>query len=492
MEQYVVQFPKLGLELNLTREAFMIGDFAVYWYAVLIAFGAILAVIYGVTQARKYGVDSDKLIDLAIVGLIFGIIGARAYYVIFNFSSYDSLWDMINIRDGGLAIYGGIILGPLAAFIMSRINKTRFLPCLDLAAGGFLIGQCIGRWGNFVNQEAFGTNTDSIFGMYSDKTHQYLESVGWDLFKQGIDVNPAEPVHPCFFYESMWCLAGFLIIILIYRIVRKFDGEVFLFYTAWYGLGRGFIEGLRTDSLMIGPFRVSQLLAFTVFVLSVAAIVYMRIRIAKKRKIDPDYMPLFVDTKESKAQFMEDDETALEKAEALISLANSALDNAQAKISKLYYSDRDELEIACKDDSEANEMASELTDPIEILSVCSKFVDLAMQKLYTASELLERFGNDDEEKEEAAELELTDSPNEVEEFAEEDGDELANAANDISERIASVREFSEELSDIVKAEKIKLEAKKEEQEIPIVDEEIHDTVSDEADEIDEPNPNQSK
>lgn len=499
MEQYVVEFPKLGLELNLTREAFMIGDFAVYWYAVLIAFGAILAVIYSVTQSKKYGVDSDKLIDLGIVGIVFGIIGARAYYVIFNIESFisgDSFWenfiDMVNIRDGGLAIYGGIILGPLAAFIMSRINKTRFLPCLDLAAGGFLIGQCIGRWGNFVNQEAFGCNTDSIFGMYSTKTEQYLESVGWDLFKQGIDVNPSEPVHPCFFYESMWCLVGFLIIILIYRKIRKFDGEVFLFYTAWYGLGRGFIEGLRTDSLMIGDFRVSQLLGFTVFAVSVAVIVYMRLRIANKRKENPDYMPLYVDTNESKAQFMEDDKTVLDKAEALISVADAALESAEAKISKLYYSDNDEIEVSCEDDAKMEEMASELADPIEILSGCSKFVDLAMQKLYTASELLERFGSDDAEKEEAAELELTDSVDENEETVEEDGDELVNAANDISERIASVREFSEELSEIVKTEKAKLEAEKEKEEIPVEDEEIHDTVSDEADEIDEPNPNQSK
>ena len=243
MEKYIVEFPKLDLEFTLTREAFVIGDFAVYWYAVLIALGTILAVVYGITQAKKYGVNSDKLLDLAIVGLVFGIIGARAYYVIFNFDTYDSLWDMINIRDGGLAIYGGIICGPLAAFIASRINKTRFLPCLDLCAGGFLIGQAIGRWGNFVNQEAFGTNTDSIFGMYSQKTHDYLESVGWELFKEGVEVNPAEPVHPCFLYESFLCIIGFLIIVLLYRHIRKFDGEIFLFYTAWYGLGRSIIEG---------------------------------------------------------------------------------------------------------------------------------------------------------------------------------------------------------------------------------------------------------
>ena len=152
METVAVAFPKLNLEFNISRVAFTIGEFSVYWYAIFIAVGTILAVIYSMTQAKKYGIDSDKLMDIGIVAILVGIVGARAYYVIFNLDSYSSFAQMINIRDGGLAIYGGLIFGILAAFIVSRINKCRFIPSLDIAAGGFFIGQAIGRWGNFVNQ----------------------------------------------------------------------------------------------------------------------------------------------------------------------------------------------------------------------------------------------------------------------------------------------------------------------------------------------------
>ena len=494
MEEYVVEFPKLNLNFTLTREAFMIGDFAVYWYAVLIAVGTILAVVYGITQAKKYGVNSDKLLDLAIVGIIFGIIGARTYYVIFNFDTYDSFWDMVNIRDGGLAIYGGIICGPLAAFIASRINKTRFLPCLDLCAGGFLIGQAIGRWGNFVNQEAFGTNTDSIFGMYSSKTEAYLSDVGWELFKEGIEVNPSEPVHPCFLYESVLCLVGFLIIVLVYRHIRKFDGEIFLFYTAWYGLGRSIIEGLRTDSLMIGPFRVSQLLGASVCVLSVAAIVAIRIYISKKRKENPEFLMLYADTEESKRQFMDDDATVIEKAEVLILEAEDALLKSEQKLSGLYFDDN-HAEVDTEGEDELERLDDELTTPEQILELSEKFVDLALSKLHIASCLLERFGSDDEEETNLAEQELLEEEDESTEAIEaEESNDTAQRSEEISESIASTREFIAELKEIIEAQKLLLESKDEaeEEKEPEENIEIIDTVSDEADELDEPNPNANK
>lgn len=496
MEQYVVSFPKLNLDLTLTREAFVIGDFAVYWYAVLIAVGTILAVVYGITQARKYGVNSDKLLDLAIVGIVFGIIGARAYYVIFNFSTYDSLWDMVNIRDGGLAIYGGIICGPLAAFIASRINKTRFLPCLDLCAGGFLIGQAIGRWGNFVNQEAFGTNTDSIFGMYSEKTQSYLQSVGWDLFKEGIEVNPSQPVHPCFLYESALCIVGFLIVVLLYRKIRKFDGEIFLFYTAWYGLGRSLIEGLRTDSLMVGPFRVSQLLGASVCILSVAAIIGIRIYISKKRLVNPEFLQLYVDTDESKRQFMDDDASVIEKAEILIGEAEDCLKTAEQRLSKLYFDDNTKENIE-ESENEFERLEEELTAPEDILELANKLVDLSLSKLHLASCLLERFGSDDDEEIALAENELlSESDDEFEEEfeAEDEVFSVTKQAEQISESIASTREFIAELMGTIETQKQLLEAKEE-----VVEEieeeekaEIIDTVADEADELDEPNPNANK
>ncbi len=452
MEQFLVQFPKLGLEFNLSREAFIIGDFAVYWYAILIAIGAVLAIIYATHECKRYGILSDKLIDVAIVALIFGVIGARAYYVLFNLSEYSSFAEMINIRDGGLAIYGGLILGILAGFVTCKLNKTKFLPALDIAAGGFFIGQAIGRWGNFVNQEAFGTNTDGIFGMYSQKTQAYLESVGWDLFKQGVEVNPSQPVHPCFLYESVWCIIGILIILLVYRRIRKFDGEIFLFYGAWYGLGRGLIEGIRTDSLMIGNFRVSQLVSFALCAIAVLLIVFLRIRIAKKRKENPEYLQLYCQTRESKEQFCEDVDTALTKAETLISEASDALDNAESKIKSLKGDDGEAVELS---QDEFTQMADDLTSDDEILETAFKLVDLSMTKLYLASSILERFGSDDENAELLAEEQIASEPQESEEIeqTEAEGDEFAQLLTDCEERILSVRFFLNELKEICETQR---------------------------------------
>ncbi len=486
MEGTVVSFPKLNIDLTVNREAFAIGDFAIYWYAIFIAVGAILAVIYAMAQAKKYGIDSDKLLDVGIVSILFGIVGARAYYVLFNLDNYTSFADMLNIRDGGLAIYGGLILGILAGFITTRINKCRFLPSLDIAAGAFFIGQAIGRWGNFTNQEAFGYNTDSIFGMYSQKTEEYLTTYGWSLFKQGIDVNPADPVHPCFLYESIWCILGFLAIILFYRKIRKFDGEIFLFYCAWYGLGRGFIEGLRTDSLYIGDFRVSQLLSFGICAIAIIAIIALRIKIAKERKVNPEFLMLYVDTEESKAQFIDDDKTVIEKAEAMLFEAAETLDTAQSKLNKLSGE---------KAEGESLEdMAEELSSPQDNLELIDKLIDLSFAKITVASTLIERFTEDEEEEiseEDIAELEALDG---ADDDTQEESEELTfeEQTKLISEQIESAREYIAECYEIIEAQKAKLEEKEDENQNEEEEEEILDTVTDEADELDIPSPNENK
>jgi len=482
MDTVAVSFPALGLNLNVTREAFVIGDFAIYWYAVIIAVGAVLAVIYGMSQAKKYGVNPDKLIDLAIVALFFGIIGARLYYVLFNLESYKSFADVINLRDGGLGIYGGLILGVVAAFVTSRINKTRFLPCLDLAAGGFFIGQAIGRWGNFVNQEAFGTNTTSLFGMYSEKTQAYLQSNAWELFKEGIEVDPSLPVHPCFLYESVWCAIGFLVIILFYRHHRKFDGELILFYAAWYGAGRAVIEGLRIDSLMIGPFRVSQLLSAVLAISAVAAIVALRIIISKKRKENPEFLQLYVDTKESKAQFMESPEVTISKTESLLSQAIQTLDSAQDILDNLF----EKPEKA----ENLEDLADEMLSTEELVSLAEKKIDLVFAKLSLASSLIEALIVT-ESVEDAKEDESL-----IEDLLPKEEDELLNRVNVAHDQIESAREYICEILESVESAKNEyLKSEQTEQDTMSGEDreahEILDTVSDE-DEIDVPSPNESK
>lgn len=266
-----VTFPKLGLAFDIDRVAFTVFGLDIYWYALLIMTGFILAVLYAWRSVRTFDVKMDPLIDVVLVGLFCGIVGARIYYVIFRINSYNSLWDMINIRDGGLAIYGGVILAFISGLIMCKyVEKIEILPVFDIAAVGFLIGQGIGRWGNFMNQEAFGSETSLPWGMYSENTY-YYEKVG-EISQR---VGPTT-VHPCFLYESIWCLAGFVLLHFISRRYYKFKGQMFLSYLVWYGLGRSWIEGLRTDSLWLvdNVIKVSQLLAI-ICVLAAGAMLYM-------------------------------------------------------------------------------------------------------------------------------------------------------------------------------------------------------------------------
>lgn len=256
-----VEFPGLGLGFTINRIAFSIGNFNFYWYGLLIATGLLLGAVFAMRQAKRFGVDEDRMIDVIMLGTVGSIICARAYYVAFAPFKYQSFWDMINIRDGGIAIYGAVIGAFAVGALACKWRKVPLWPMFDLGAMGFLIGQAIGRWGNFVNQEAFGTNTTAPWGMISPQTTAYLASVQQSLAAEGVMVDPMMPVHPTFLYESIWCIVGFFAL-WAYIKHRKFDGEITLFYVIWYGLGRGWIEGLRTDSLYAASgFRMSQVLA---------------------------------------------------------------------------------------------------------------------------------------------------------------------------------------------------------------------------------------
>lgn len=296
----IVSFPGMGLKFDVNRVAFQVGSLPIYWYGIIIAVGFILAILYATKRSKEFGVDPDRLIDVILGGAVGGIIGARLYYVAFKWDYYGQNLDQIfNTRSGGMAIYGGIIGALLFGFLMCRLRKVRFLPTVDLASSGFLIGQAVGRWGNFVNIEAFGSNTSLPWGMSAQPITDYLTQHEAELEALGMNIDPNMPVHPTFLYESLWCLLGFALIAL-YTKRRRFDGEVTLFYLAWYGAGRVVIEGLRTDSLIIPgtSLRASQILAGVLVVAAAAAWILIRTRI--KQSGDPEYLRLFATTEEAR------------------------------------------------------------------------------------------------------------------------------------------------------------------------------------------------
>lgn len=249
--EHLVRFPKLGIEMTVQEQAFAIGPFSVRWYGVLIGFGFLLAVLYSFRCAKKMDINEDKLLDVIIWGIIGGIIGARLYFVIFFAGDFftgptfmDNFLKIFKTYEGGLGFYGGLMGALLAAGMTAKIKKMNIPALFDQIALGFLIGQGIGRWGNFMNQEAFGSPTDLPWGMASDMTG-------------GV------PVHPCFLYESLLCIFGFVLLHLFTRKFRRYDGQTFLLYIIWYGLIRFFIESLRTDSLLVRgtQIKVSMLVA---------------------------------------------------------------------------------------------------------------------------------------------------------------------------------------------------------------------------------------
>jgi phosphatidylglycerol:prolipoprotein diacylglycerol transferase len=328
-----IVFPGLGIDISPNNEAFSLFGLSIKWYGVLIAFGMLLAMIYCFKRTKAFGIDGDRLTDTVFAGLIGAVIGARLYYVVLHAESFHDIRDVFAIRDGGLAIYGGILGALLFGCITAKIRKLRILPTLDLASMGFLIGQAVGRWGNFFNQEAFGCNTTLPWGMSGGKIQQYLLNHQASLAAQGMDIDPYMPVHPCFLYESIWCAIGFLLLHLYHK-HRKFDGEVFCMYVLWYGTGRFFIEGLRTDSLYIGSVRASQMLALISAIAALVIIIAMRIRVKKKGTV------LYCDTDESKA--------ILEAA------ANAEKDAEERRKAKKHKKLTEEQKIVSEDESDEN------------------------------------------------------------------------------------------------------------------------------------------
>ena len=260
-----VSFPKLGLNFNINPEVFpMLDNVHIRWYGVIIAVGMLLALAYAYFSAERFNVNRNKLIDCVLIGIVTGIIGARLYYVLFELDRYikDPV-SIFMINEGGLAIYGGIIGGLLGGCITAKILKQKIMPILDVAVLGFLIGQGIGRWGNFMNQEAYGAPTDLPWGMVSENTHM-------------------QAVHPCFLYESLWCLLGFVLIHFLSKKFQKYSGQVFYFYLVWYGFERMIVEGLRTDSLYLPfeifgmPIRVSQVLSALILIFGIVMLIINR------------------------------------------------------------------------------------------------------------------------------------------------------------------------------------------------------------------------
>ncbi len=282
-----------------------LGFTTVRWYGIIIAFGFTLAVLFGGRTAYVWKINLDKMIDVLLYGTVSAIIGARLYYVIFAWDNYkNNLSDIFKIWEGGLAIYGGIIAGILAAFVVCKVEKLNFCNLLDMVGMSLLIGQGIGRWGNYANQEAFGGFTNANWGMMSDKVIEYiarnpaqfgLENIsGKEEIAEYIAQNNLF-VHPTFFYESVWCILGFFILYIILKKFRKFSGQLFLCYGLWYGLERMIVEGMRTDSLYVGnsTLRVSQLISLVLVVVCGTLLIGLTIKYTKNPKPieGVDYFP---------------------------------------------------------------------------------------------------------------------------------------------------------------------------------------------------------
>ena len=278
---YIVEFPGLwGLKLSINPIAFSVFNLDIYWYGVIISLGFMLALIFAIKSCKTYGIEPEVITDLALFGAPVSVVFARLYYVMFSWDNFKTNpISILNLRTGGLALYGALIGALVTAYLFSKYRKINPLSLIDFGIPYFVLGQAIGRWGNFVNQEAFGTNTTLPWGMISSKTIEYL---GF-LKAQGLSVIPDMPVHPTFLYESLWNIIVF-VILLWYRARKKISGEILCLYMILYGIGRFWIEGIRTDSLYAGNVRISQALA-ALFAVGFAVVLYSRRKAASKSTI---------------------------------------------------------------------------------------------------------------------------------------------------------------------------------------------------------------
>ena len=275
-----IYFPHLGIHLEHVGKSISVFGIEIAYYGIIIGCGMFIGLLIALAEAKRTGQNQEDYLDFAIIAIIFSIIGARLYYVIFSWDMYkDDLLSVFNIRQGGLAIYGGVIAAVLTVIVFAKIKRLSAPLLMDTAGLGLVAGQMIGRWGNFFNREAFGEYTDWLLAMrlpvdavrgsdITDLMREHMETVEGVSYIQ---------VHPTFLYESLWCLF-ILILMLLYRRHKRFHGEVFLLYLAGYGFGRFFIERLRTDQLLLPGigFPASQLLAGVLVVVSIGMIIYRR------------------------------------------------------------------------------------------------------------------------------------------------------------------------------------------------------------------------
>ena len=272
-------FPNLHITLNNVEKGFYVGSFFIAFYGVIIAIGMLVGVSFILKEAKRVGFDEDKFLDICIITIVVGVIGARVYYVIFAWDYYkDNVISVFNIRQGGLAIYGGVLAGIACVAVLCKLKQHQFLKVMDVCMFGVVIGQIFGRWGNFFNREVFGQYTDGLFAMLlpinsirsnADLTPEMLQNV---VTISGVDYVS---VHPTFLYESLWNL-GLLIVMLLMRKRKKFEGQIFFTYLVGYGVGRFWIEGIRTDQLKLWGtgIPVSQALAAILIVLGTGLYVY--------------------------------------------------------------------------------------------------------------------------------------------------------------------------------------------------------------------------
>lgn len=255
----IIEFKGLGLKFNIDPVAIHIFNLNIYWYGIIISIGFLTGYLVLMYYAKKHNYNQEILLDLILITTPISIIGARLYYVAFRFSEYkNDFWEIFRIWHGGLAIYGAIISAVITVYIYCKVKNIRILPILDMAAPSFIIAQAIGRWGNFVNQEAYGRETTLPWAMTIN------------------EAGTIKNVHPTFLYESLWNLIVFIFLVYFNK-HKKIDGEIFLLYLGLYSFGRFWIEGLRTDSLYFSIFRISQIVALVFIVLSVAIFVIRRI-----------------------------------------------------------------------------------------------------------------------------------------------------------------------------------------------------------------------
>ncbi len=274
-----MSFPGLGIgEFTVDSVAFEIpifGGLEIRWYGIIITFGMILAVLYTWYRTKQIGLDVDTVLDFSIFAILAGVIGARLYYVIFD-GGYTSFGDIFAIWNGGLGIYGGVIGGALAVWGVCRFKKISFGKMADCIIPGVMIAQAIGIWGNFFNGEAHGS-------VVTESSPLYFLRMGLSTPHNIGNVSGMAFVHPTFLYESVWNVIGFILFNVFYK-KKSFDGEILCWYMAWYGFGRMFIESLRTDSLMLGPIRISMAVGFVCVIVGIGFAVAMRIKAYRKAK----------------------------------------------------------------------------------------------------------------------------------------------------------------------------------------------------------------